>query len=179
MKTKIEQLGKVSITVEEDYHDLDRTYDKLTVVEDEISLATYISRQYVPAQTPLNNRHFWICLGRIDANAVAYITAVRAQLDAIIQQAAGIHDGASAYQIAVEHGFVGTEEEWLLSLVGAQGEQGIQGPIGPQGPAGPSGSLVFPSIELEPHTGELVISDEDLEDNFDFDYETGELIFNP
>lgn len=26
------------------------------------------------------------------------------------------HDGKSAYEIAVEHGFVGTEEEWLESL---------------------------------------------------------------
>ena len=30
-------------------------------------------------------------------------------------------DGFSAYQIAVFNGFVGTEEEWLASLVGAQG----------------------------------------------------------
>ena len=30
-------------------------------------------------------------------------------------------DGKSAYEIAVEHGFVGTEEEWLESLKGADG----------------------------------------------------------
>ena len=28
----------------------------------------------------------------------------------------GIYAGKSAYQIAVDHGFVGTEEEWLASL---------------------------------------------------------------
>lgn len=33
-------------------------------------------------------------------------------------------DGESAYQIAVRNGFVGTEEEWLLSLVGADGVSG-------------------------------------------------------
>lgn len=34
-------------------------------------------------------------------------------------------DGKSAYEIAVEHGFVGTEEEWLESFpVGPQGENG-------------------------------------------------------
>jgi hypothetical protein len=32
--------------------------------------------------------------------------------------------GASAYEIAVENGFVGTEVEWLSSLVGPQGEDG-------------------------------------------------------
>ena len=40
----------------------------------------------------------------------------------------GGEDGHSAYQIAVENGFVGTEPQWLLSLKGATG--GI-GPMGP------------------------------------------------
>ena len=35
-------------------------------------------------------------------------------------------DGKSAYRIAVEHGFVGTEEEWLASLVGPAGESAYQ-----------------------------------------------------
>ena len=48
-------------------------------------------------------------------------------------------DGKSAYEIAVEKGFIGTEEEWLSSLVGPQGEQGPQGPAGPQGEQGPQG----------------------------------------
>lgn len=33
-------------------------------------------------------------------------------------------DGESAYQIAVDNGFEGTEQEWLASLVGPQGETG-------------------------------------------------------
>lgn len=36
-------------------------------------------------------------------------------------------DGLSAYEIALIHGFVGTEEEWLASLVGEQGEIGPNG----------------------------------------------------
>lgn len=44
--------------------------------------------------------------------------------------------GLSAYAIAVENGFRGTEEEWLESL---KGGQGIEGPVGPQGPSGPQG----------------------------------------
>lgn len=35
--------------------------------------------------------------------------------------------GKSAYEIAVENGFVGTVEEWLLSLKGADGINGIDG----------------------------------------------------
>lgn len=34
------------------------------------------------------------------------------------------HDGKSAYQVAVENGFEGTEEEWIASLKGPQGEAG-------------------------------------------------------
>lgn len=47
--------------------------------------------------------------------------------------------GKSAYDIAVEHGFVGTEEEWLESLRGPQGEKGEQGEQGPQGEKGEQG----------------------------------------
>lgn len=32
--------------------------------------------------------------------------------------------GKSAYQVAVDNGFVGTEEEWLASLKGAKGDPG-------------------------------------------------------
>lgn len=51
--------------------------------------------------------------------------------------------GSSAYAVAVAGGFVGTEPQWLASLVGAQGPAGAQGPIGntgPQGNPGPQGS---------------------------------------
>lgn len=48
-------------------------------------------------------------------------------------------DGESAYQLALAHGFSGSEEEWILSLKGEQGIQGEQGPIGETGPQGPIG----------------------------------------
>jgi hypothetical protein len=47
--------------------------------------------------------------------------------------------GLSAYQIAVKDGFVGTEEEWLLSLKGDKGNKGDTGERGPAGPVGPAG----------------------------------------
>ncbi|MEH0417819.1 hypothetical protein [Streptomyces sp. B21-083] len=39
-------------------------------------------------------------------------------------------DGHSAYEIAVTEGFVGTEAEWLASLIGPKGDQGDTGPAG-------------------------------------------------
>jgi hypothetical protein len=49
-------------------------------------------------------------------------------------------DGASAYEVAVANGFVGTEVEWLASLVGPAGADGAQGPQGIQGVQGPAGA---------------------------------------
>lgn len=48
--------------------------------------------------------------------------------------------GYSAYEIAVENGFVGTEQEWLASLKGQKGDTGSAGPQGEVGPTGPAGS---------------------------------------
>lgn len=42
-------------------------------------------------------------------------------------------DGDSAYEVAVSNGFIGTEAQWLASLVGATGPQGETGPQGPAG----------------------------------------------
>lgn len=42
-------------------------------------------------------------------------------------------DGKSAYEIAVDNGFIGTEEEWLISLKGADGVNGQNGTNGENG----------------------------------------------
>lgn len=47
--------------------------------------------------------------------------------------------GYSAYEIAVQQGYTGTEEEWLASLKGERGERGIQGIPGERGDPGPQG----------------------------------------
>jgi hypothetical protein len=56
----------------------------------------------------------------------------QAVLQAISEIDAGVN-GASAYELAVEAGFSGSVEEWLLSLVGPQGEPGQQGDPGING----------------------------------------------
>lgn len=50
-------------------------------------------------------------------------------------------DGKSAYEIAVEHGFVGTEVEWLESLKGVDGKDGVNGKDGCDGRNGVDGLL--------------------------------------
>lgn len=48
-------------------------------------------------------------------------------------------DGKSAFEIAVEHGFVGTETEWLESLRGADGKDSLPGKDGKNGVDGKDG----------------------------------------
>ena len=45
-------------------------------------------------------------------------------------------EGKSAYQVAINNGYIGTETEWLASLKGDTGEQGPQGERGEKGEAG-------------------------------------------
>lgn len=47
--------------------------------------------------------------------------------------------GKSAYEIALENGYVGSEKEWLVSLKGAKGDTGERGPQGEQGLQGAKG----------------------------------------
>lgn len=66
----------------------------------------------------------------------------------IVTQKRGVpgEDGESAYEIAVRHGFVGTEEDWLASLKGepgAAGTNGVDGRNGSTGAAGRNGANGF------------------------------------
>ena len=56
-------------------------------------------------------------------------------------------DGRSAYQVAVDNGFVGTQAEWLESLQGANGRDGEDGNAG-------SGSNVAAGDNIEVETNE-------------------------
>ena len=52
-------------------------------------------------------------------------------------------DGKSTYEIAVEHGFVGTEAEWLESLKGVDGRNGTDGLSGRDGINGSDGKSAY------------------------------------
>lgn len=74
-------------------------------------------------------------------------------------------EGKSAYRVAVDNGFVGTEEEWLESLVGPEGPRGRQGADGEPGPAGVTSAEVTvdnttgtPSAQISVNAGLLSLS---------------------
>lgn len=52
---------------------------------------------------------------------------------------AGAIKGKSAYEIAVDEGYTGTEEEWLASLKGEDGDPGEKGDKGDPGEKGEKG----------------------------------------
>ena len=56
-----------------------------------------------------------------------------------IQSASKGTDGKSAFEIAVEYGFVGTETEWLERLKGVDGRNGVDGLPGKDGKNGADG----------------------------------------
>ena len=80
----------------------------------------------------------------------ASTNAANAATNAVKQaKEAGIFDGQSAYALAVQLGYTGSEAAWIASLKGAKGDKGdtgAQGPrgatgaTGPQGPQGPTGA---------------------------------------
>lgn len=73
------------------------------------------------------------------ANRIANLAAVPGPQGETGPQGIDGAPGLTAYQHALNEGFVGTLSDWLLSLRGDDGAQGPQGPQGPQGATGPQG----------------------------------------
>ena len=114
--------------------------------------------------------------------------------------------GKSAYEIAVDNGFVGTETEWLESLKGAEGTNGatftpyvsssgelswtndgdkknpatvnIKGAKGDRGDSGVTTPINgFFTMYVDEDGNLWVLSEDDLTNTFEYDAETGNLYF--
>ena len=114
--------------------------------------------------------------------------------------------GKSAYEIAVQNGFVGTETEWLESLKGAEGTNGatftpyvsssgelswtndadkenpatvnIKGVKGDRGDSGVTTPINgFFTMYVDEDGNLWVLSEDDLTNTFEYDAETGNLYF--
>ena len=68
------------------------------------------------------------------------IDAIKDEIAQKVQVGAKGEDGKSAYQIAVDEGFDGSEADWLASLKGADGRNGIDGINGTNGKDGTNGA---------------------------------------
>lgn len=61
--------------------------------------------------------------------------------------------GDSAYDVAVDNGFIGTEEEWLESLVGPPGDDGAPGSPGADGAPGSPGAPGISAYQVAVNNG--------------------------
>lgn len=99
----------------------------------------------------------------LSTNAQAAFEEHQADIDKLNADILTVN-GDSAYEVAVANGFVGTETEWLASLVGdtgatgPQGSPGPQGSAGVQGPEGPPGGAVNTKFAVNPTTGFIYTS---------------------
>lgn len=75
----------------------------------------------------------------VDYFTDAEITEIKDEIAQKVQVGAKGEDGKSAYQIALDEGFEGTEAEWLASLKGKDGKDGINGTDGKPGKDGTNG----------------------------------------
>lgn len=81
MKLQIDKLGKVAVTIEKDYWDINKDYDKLTIVQVEDSFGTYISRKPVLSGTVLTDREYWIPFSSLREDIVLDYNSFKAKYD--------------------------------------------------------------------------------------------------
>ena len=74
-------------------------------------------------------------------------------------------NGLSAYELALKHGFVGTVDDWLISLKGAKGDKGD------------SGNINYPTFVVN-DAMELVMDTQAASNNDRFDIVDGNLILD-
>lgn len=75
-------------------------------------------------------------------------------------------DGDSAYQIALNNGFEGTEEEWLASLKGDPGVAGSDGKDGSNGKDGKDGADGYTPIKGRDYFDAIYIGEGDMPDGY-------------
>lgn len=86
MRLQIDKLGKVAITIEKDYWNINKDYDKLVIVEIKDIFATYISRKPVPAGTVITDRNYWIPFSSLKESIVINYNEFKDKYDKQIQE---------------------------------------------------------------------------------------------
>lgn len=119
--TKVTDLETDITTLESDMDNVDA---KLLALETKITELESAEVDLTPIQTQLD-----AVVSNATTNTID-ITTLNGKVSTLETEVANIEsgqDGLSAYQIAVNNGFIGTEVEWLESLKGQNGTDGING----------------------------------------------------
>jgi len=121
-------------------------------------------RASIRSRTAPRTFEFEATPGRLNLAEVPELPPMSSRLtvwDAAMQRLEGIgggsgepggpgEPGASAYEVAVAAGFVGSESDWLSSLRGPKGDPGRPGEPGSEGQPGADGAPGTPGAEGEP-----------------------------
>lgn len=122
---KPQYLGINSIIVRCTYHGRTKTYDRkfanIVARTADVSGDTILDDPVVDLELEVDD----VSSSLLDM-AIALALEVVREWDQVTITERG-PEGKSAYRVAVDNGFVGTEEEWLDSLVGATGPRGPRG----------------------------------------------------
>lgn len=90
MRLQIDRLGKVAVTIEKDYWNINKDYDKLVIVEIKDIFATYISRKPVPAGTVITDRNYWIPFSSLKESIVLNYNEFKDKYDKQIKELSNI-----------------------------------------------------------------------------------------
>lgn len=147
--TKPQYLGVNSIVVRARYDGRTKTYDRPAF---NIVPRTFHSAGDVTLDDPTVDLELEVAdvSSSILDTALALVLKAVEEWDQVTITARG-PEGKSAYRIAVDNGFVGTEDEWLATLVGPEGPRGKTGPAGVS-----SAEVVVEESTGEPH-GEISV----------------------
>ncbi|MBO7693016.1 MAG: hypothetical protein J6Y28_09695 [Acholeplasmatales bacterium] len=136
MQLSVDKLGKVAITVEENYWSLEKDYDKLTIVEQEGVFGTFISRKPVPAGTVLTNRKYWIPFSSLKEEIVLQfneiVNEVRELEVSVDEKEAEIYKAIAsivAGGVALKQSFGNSEEFGISQKVLTESRDALQAQI--------------------------------------------------
>lgn len=136
MQLLVDKLGKVAITVEENYWSLEKDYDKLTIVEQEGIFGTFISRKPVPAGTVLTDRRYWIPFSSLKEEIVLQFNEIVSELRglevSVDEKEAEIYKAIAsivAGGVALKQSFGNSEEFGISQKVLTESRDNLQAQI--------------------------------------------------
>lgn len=159
--TEQNRCGSYSLTLWENYGKVDMTAVDACNIFELVTSTCQEPTTEVEAETVECQSNIQIGIQGASAYEVAVSHGYQGTVEEWLASLKGVQ-GASAYELAVSHGFQGTEEEWLSSLHGHDGKDG---------------GILYPTFEVSDDM-DLIVNVEDPfdENRFEID-EEGELLF--
>ena len=118
MRTKIEDLGKVSVTVEEEDYNKSKFYYENTIVVDSSLGMCCISIRPVPAGIPLTDTRFWKCITRLETSVMIHYRRLMDEMEELRQlfQSSNSYSGVAFSEKLGNDKYIGMSQRKLSDL---------------------------------------------------------------